>query len=78
MNRRIGVTGLSPNFVASLWLSAAIGAAAGWGMRMLSAHQTPFVSRVLVLATYGAIYLLMTVALRVPEAANMIARVRRR
>lgn len=78
MNRRIGVTGLSPNFVASLWFAAAVGAAAGWGMRTLSAHQAPFLSRVLVLATYGAIYLLMTVALRVPEAASMIARIRRR
>jgi putative peptidoglycan lipid II flippase len=74
---RIGATGLSPRFLASLWGAAVIGAAAGWGMRALAAHQVAFVTRVLVLATYGTVYLLTTLALRVPEAANIIARVRR-
>lgn len=78
MNRRIGVTGLPGRYVASLWAAALVGAAAGWGMRVLVAHQTPFVTRVLVLATYGAIYLLATIALGLPEAARVVARLRRR
>ena len=78
MNRRIGVTGLPALYVVSLWASAAVGAAAGWGMRWLVAHQTPFMGRVAVLATFGVVYLSMTVALRIPEAAGMLARLRRR
>jgi putative peptidoglycan lipid II flippase len=78
MNRRIGVTGLSPRFIASLWAAAAVGAAVGWEVRRLTEHQNQFVARVLVLATYGLVYLATTVALRVPEAANAIARLRRR
>jgi putative peptidoglycan lipid II flippase len=78
MNRRIGVTGLSPRFVASLWAAAAVGAAAGWAMRGLVENQAPLIARVLVLSTYGAVYLLATVALRVPEAASLVARLRRR
>jgi putative peptidoglycan lipid II flippase len=78
MNRRIGVTGLPPRFIASLWAAAVVGAAAGWGMRAVTAHQAPFVARVLVLVAYGTIYLLTTVALGVPEAGRAIARLRRR
>jgi hypothetical protein len=47
-------------------------------MRALAAHQAPFVARVLVLGTFGVIYLLMTAVFRVPEAANLVARLRRR
>lgn len=78
LNRRIGATGLPARFVASLWAAAAVGAAAGWEMRALAAHQAPFVARVLVLGTFGVIYLLMTAVFRVPEAANLVARLRRR
>jgi putative peptidoglycan lipid II flippase len=78
MNRRIGATGLPPRFIASLWAAAIVGIAAGWGMRALATHQAPFVARVLVLAAYGAIYLVTTVALGVPEARRAIARLRRR
>ena len=78
MNRRIGVTGLPRRFIASLWAAAVVGAAAGWEMRRLTEHQNQFVARVLVLAIYGLVYLSTTVALRVPEAATVIARLRRR
>lgn len=78
MNRRIGVTGLPPRFIASLWAAAAVGITAGWGMRVLVAHQAPFVARVLVLVAYGTIYLLTTVVFGVPEAGRAIARLRRR
>jgi len=78
MNRRIGDTGIPARLVATLWAAAAVGVAAGWEMRALSAHQPPFISRVLVLATYGIVYLVTTAALRVPEAARLTARLRYR
>jgi putative peptidoglycan lipid II flippase len=78
MNRRIGVTGLPAKFVGSLWAAAAVGAAAGWEMRGLTTHQAPIIARVLVLVTFGVIYILTTVALGVPEAASALARLRRR
>ncbi|MEP6495190.1 MAG: murein biosynthesis integral membrane protein MurJ [bacterium] len=78
LNRRIGVTGVPARFVASLWGSAGLAVAAGWGMRMLAAGESRFVGPVLVIGTYGVVYLGMTVALGIPEARTVVDRIRRR
>jgi putative peptidoglycan lipid II flippase len=78
LNRRIGETGVSGRFVAMLWGCAAVGVAAGWGVRVLTAGRNHFVSGVLVLATYGLVYLAATGFAGVPEARALFARVKRR
>ena len=78
MNSRIGATGLPAKLVLSLWSSAAVAALAGWEVRRLTTGVGTFVGGVLVLATYGVIFLLMAIALGIPEAHTALARVRAR
>jgi putative peptidoglycan lipid II flippase len=77
LNRRIGATGIPSRLILSLWASASVGALAGWEMRRLTVHQGHLVGGVLVLGTYGLVFLLMTVALGIPEAHTALARIRR-
>jgi len=78
MNARIGRTGLPAPFVARLWMSAAAGAAVGWGLKLaLPVHQ-PLVLIAVVVIPYGVVYLGMTLVLGVPEARTAWERVRRR
>jgi hypothetical protein len=75
LNARIGVTGIPGRFVATLWFCAAVGAAAGWGMRILTAGRNHLVAGLLVLATYGVVYLAASLIAGVPEARTALARV---
>ena len=78
LNRRIGETGVPARLILSLWTAAIIGAAAGWEMRRLVAGQNRMLGEVLVLGTFGVVYLLTTFALRIPEARTALDRFRRR
>jgi putative peptidoglycan lipid II flippase len=77
LNRRIGVTGLPGRLVTTLWAAALAGAIAGWGVRVFTGGAPGFVSRALVLVACGAVYLVATLALGVPEARNALRRLRR-
>jgi putative peptidoglycan lipid II flippase len=78
MNRRIGVTGVPRSLVATLWGAALAAAAAGWGMRLYGLGASSFATRALVLAVFGVVYLLATLALGVPEARSALRRLQRR
>jgi putative peptidoglycan lipid II flippase len=77
LNQRIGSTGIPGRFIGSLWGAAVVASIAGWEMRRIVSGRGPVVGGMLVLGTYGVIFLLMTVALGVPEAHVALARVRR-
>ena len=77
LNRRIGHTGLTAPFVAQLWGSAAAGAVVAFFLKQALASRGPIELAAVVLGTYGVIYLGATMALRVPEAAPLIARLKR-
>lgn len=77
LNQRIGSTGLPGRLAASLWAAAAVGVIAGWEMRALTTGRNHYVSGVLVLAMYGAVYLAMTMVLGIPEATSAVARLGR-
>jgi len=74
LNRRIGKTGLSSSFVAKLWLGAGIGAAVGWGLRLLLGHRHPLTMAIVVLGGYGVTYFAVTAAFGVGEAKRVIGR----
>jgi putative peptidoglycan lipid II flippase len=74
LNRRIGKTGLSSSFVAKLWLGAGIGAAVGWGLRLLLGHRHPLTMAIVVLGGYGVTYFAITAAFGVGEAKRVIGR----
>jgi putative peptidoglycan lipid II flippase len=75
LNRRIGTTGIPRRFVAALWAAAFLAAAAGFEMRGLTADKHRFVADPLVLATFGIVYLLMTIALGIPESHSLVRRI---
>jgi putative peptidoglycan lipid II flippase len=74
MNARIGRTGLPVDYVAKLWTSAAVGAAAGWGVKLALPSMHPVITGALVLLPYGLVFIALTLALRVPEASSAMAR----
>ena len=77
LNRRIGRTGLPSSYVTRLWLGAGIGAAVGWGFRLLLGHRHPLIMAIVVLGGYGVTYFGVTAAFGVAEAKRVIGRVMR-
>jgi putative peptidoglycan lipid II flippase len=77
MNARIGRTGLSAGYVAQLWGSAIAAAAAAWVVKLTLPPLHPIVTAMAVLGAYGVVFIVMTFALRIPEAAGAMARLRR-
>jgi putative peptidoglycan lipid II flippase len=78
LNRRIGATGLPRQYVAFLWLSAGISAAVGFALRRELPVTHRFVYAVVILGAFCVVYGALTLALRVPEARTLLARVTRR
>ncbi len=77
LNRRIGKTGLPLSFAAQLWLGAAVGAAAGWALKLLLGGLHPVPMAVIVLGAYGLIYFAVTFGLGLPESQSVVRRVLR-
>jgi putative peptidoglycan lipid II flippase len=78
LNARIGVTGLHASFVARLWLSAALAAAAAWGVKELVGPRPAILLAILTIVPYGAVYFAATAALGVPEVRTVLGRLARR
>jgi putative peptidoglycan lipid II flippase len=74
LNRRIGHTGLPAAYVATLWASAAAGAAIGWALKIALPPLHPIIAAGFILGAYGAVYIGATIAVRVPEASGAVAR----
>jgi putative peptidoglycan lipid II flippase len=77
LNRRIGPTGLASSYMAALWSAAALGAAAGWGVKLALPTLHPALGAVAVLGAYGVVFLGVAFALRIPEL-RMIRRLLKR
>ncbi len=77
LNRRIGRTGLEFRYVAILWLSAATGAALGWGVKLLLPGLHPIPLAVAVLGTYGVSYFALTSMVGLPESRTVVRKVLR-
>jgi len=78
LNARIGRTGLHASFVARLWLSAALAAAAAWGVKELVGARPAILLAILTIVPYGAVYFASTAALGVPEVRTVLGRLSRR
>lgn len=77
ITRRIGATGVSAALMTRLWGSALLAAGIGWGLKLALAGQHTVLNGILILAVYGAAYLVVASALSVPEAKAMTNRLRR-
>ncbi|MBZ5578197.1 MAG: murein biosynthesis integral membrane protein MurJ [Acidobacteriia bacterium] len=77
LNARLGRTGLPAALTAKLWLSAGIGAAAAWGVKLTIGNLHPILAAGAILAPYGLIYFAVAYLLRVEECADALRRFRR-
>jgi putative peptidoglycan lipid II flippase len=77
LNHRIGTTGLPVSLTIRLWSSAAVAAAAGWGVKVVLGLNNPKVDAPAIIAAYGVVYFTLTYALRVEECARLINRLLR-
>ena len=77
LNARIGQTGVPAALTLKLWVSAAVGAAAGWGVKLAIGPVHPVVAAVAILFPYGILYFAVASLLRVEESAQMLRRLRR-
>jgi len=73
LNARIGPTSLPTTYVVKLWASALTAAAIAWGIKE-SINQPPLIAALVILGPYGAVFVVATLALRIPEAATALAR----
>ena len=78
LNARIGVTGIPGGYVARLWLAAALGALAAWGVKLLLGMDHAIFLAVCALGLYGAVYLGVTAGMGVGESGALVARVQDR
>jgi putative peptidoglycan lipid II flippase len=74
LNQRIGRTGLPASFVVKLWAAAAVGALAGWGIRLVLPTRNAFIVAALVLIPYGLIYFAVTFLFGLPELRLLAGR----
>ncbi len=74
LNRRIGRTGLPADFLAKLWATALVAAAAGWSIHHFGGHHGPILLALLVLGPYGIIYFAGTWILGLAESRALFSR----
>lgn len=74
LNQRIGRTGLRPSYLAKLWAGAFLGAAIGWGIKLMLPAVHPIIAAALVLVPYGLAYFGLTALLKVTEAKSVVSR----
>jgi putative peptidoglycan lipid II flippase len=77
LNKRIGNTGLPVAYSAKLWLGAIIGAAVGWGFKLLVAGWHPIPLAIVVLGGYGVTYFGVEHLFGVSQAQVIIRRILR-
>jgi putative peptidoglycan lipid II flippase len=79
VSARIGAVPFASGYVLTLYASAALAAAAAWGLRMaLGGPTLPRIPAIGVVLLYGIAYLALTTALGVPEARAFASQVARR
>lgn len=77
LNSKVGRTGVSPKYVVTLWLAALAAGAAGFGVKLAVGGMHRIIVAALALGVFGGAYLVITRAVRIPESAALLDRVRR-
>jgi putative peptidoglycan lipid II flippase len=77
ISQRIGACHLPKGLLPRLWAAAALATAAALGVKFVLPELHPIPRAIGVLGVFGAVYLAVTSALKIPEAAQMISRIRR-
>jgi putative peptidoglycan lipid II flippase len=77
IRHRIGSTGPGASFLLRLWTAALTGAGLAWMVKVVLPPVHPVLQAIAVLVPYGLAYLLLTTAMRIPEASGALRRVLR-
>jgi len=75
---RIGCPEPSRGYLWRLWAATAVAVAVSWGLLLVIGDLHPIPRAVVILPAFGLTYVALTVALKVPEAEALVARMRRR
>ena len=78
VRRRVGSLGVPLPLLAGLWLSAAVSAAAAWGVKLALGQGHPLVVASTVLPTYAIAYLGITYVLGIGDVRGLMRRALRR
>jgi putative peptidoglycan lipid II flippase len=79
MNRRIGRTGLQFSYTAELWSIAIAAAALSFAAKYwVTKELSPLISGIIVLLIYGSVYFAGSIALRIPEALQLVEILRKK
>jgi putative peptidoglycan lipid II flippase len=74
MVRRIGEIDTARPYFAKLWISAVVGAAVAWGVKLLLPPLRPEIAAVLILVPYGVTYLALTILMGIEQAGSLAKR----
>jgi putative peptidoglycan lipid II flippase len=77
LDRRIGRVPVGGRAALKAWLAASVAAGAAWALHVHLPIRQPVANGVIVLGVYGVAYLALAHALRLPEAAQIFARLKR-
>jgi putative peptidoglycan lipid II flippase len=77
LNRRIGRTGLSIQYLGKLWLAAFLSAGVGWTFKLMLGTLHPVPLAAIVLGGYGLVYFGLTYAMALPQAREVIGQILR-
>lgn len=72
LNQRIGYTEFQATYFSKLWVSAAIAAAASWGLRLGLHPHHPLVAAAMILIPFGLVYLGLAAMLGIDQARSLI------
>jgi hypothetical protein len=78
MNLKIGRSEFPSSYFARLWAAAVIAAAVAWGVKVALPPLKPWISGVLILVPYGAVYLGCTAVMGIEQAGGLVRRMLRR
>ncbi len=67
LNKRIGKSGIEFSYTAKLWVSAGVGAAAAWAVKLVTLQVHPILQALLVLGPYGIVYFAIAFLFKLPE-----------
>ena len=69
---------MTASLTVRMWLAALLAAAIGWGVKLDCRRRIESLLGLIILAAYGVSFLLIATLMRIPEAAALTARLRRR
>jgi putative peptidoglycan lipid II flippase len=78
IRQRVGLVGVPVKLLLQVWVAALIAAAAARGVLMVVGSHGPIPTAIVVLGTYGVIFLATCMLMKLPEAQAMLGVIGRR